>query len=1189
MLPLFGSGFEMRLTTLEIKGFKSFGDRVTIHFDKGVTSIVGPNGSGKSNVVDAIRWVLGEQKTRMLRSEKMENIIFNGTKTRKPANLAEVSLSFANTKNILPTEFSLVTITRKLYRTGDSEYLLNGVTCRLKDITDLFLDTGIGSDSYSIIELKMIDEIINDKNNTIKTLFEEAAGISKYKIRKKQTLQKLEETEGDLNRVNDILFEIEKNLKTLESQAKKTERYYKLKEQYKELSTQLAAITISGYKETFAKLQDQELKLQDEKVFLETQVDQSEAQLEELKLSNTDNEKHLSASQKALNEKVNIIRQIESEKKVKNERLKFLQDKEASLLQQQFNDKKYLEQLQDALKVLADDREREELLLKESEQTLRSSKTEADELKKNQTERGEQITSKNKTYQGLQEEIFKAEKTLAIQQTQKTSVLEEKSRIEKELGQKQQEHSQILQQLEGLEISLEHKEDEAERHRKEEEESTEAIQLEEASIKQVQDELSQVNRKLDSKQNEYNLTKSLVDSLEGFPESIKFLKKNASSVKNVPLLSDLVQCSQEYRICIENFLEDYMNYFVVDALPQAWEALEQLSKAAQGRAKFFILDQIPTQNKNLPTPKQAKPALDIVETDTKYRSLIEYLLHNVFIINDTSLPEETQEGITLLSQSGKFHKSRVALSGGSVGLFEGKKIGRAKNLEVLEKDIQSLTQEKAKQETSLSEKQEQKVKRQAALKDIQAKRQISQGELNRLYTQIATLKARSEQANQSLLTAGKRQDQLNEQLGLLENAGGSSEGSFSERIIQLKGERDALQMELNNLEGSLKALNEEVSIKTADYNQRNIAFLQQQNKLNTIVRDITFKSSQSESLSKSIQDNTVELDKAKAMIADILENATDSDDNMLNLYSEKEELEKAVNELEAVYYKAKSTIDEREGHIKELRKRKENNDLLVQSIKEKVTEIKIQLNSLKERLSVEFGVELESLMEQEAGPGMEEADLKDKVEKMRGQISNFGPINPMAIEAYNEINERYSFINKQKEDLVKAKESLLQTIHEVDSTAKEKFMEAFIQIRSNFITVFRSLFSQEDNCDLTLSDTSNPLEAEINIVAQPKGKRPLSINQLSGGEKTLTATALLFSIYLLKPAPFCIFDEVDAPLDDTNIDKFNKIIQRFSTDSQFIIITHNKRTMASTDIIYGVTMIEPGVTQVVPVDMREVA
>ena len=298
----------MQLTQLEIKGFKSFGDKITIHFNEGVTSIVGPNGCGKSNVVDAIRWVLGEQSTRMLRSEKMENIIFNGTKTRKPSNLAEVSLSFDNTKNILPTEYSQVTITRKLYRTGESEYRLNDVQCRLKDITDLFLDTGIGSDSYSIIELKMIDEIIANKENSRRALFEEASGISKYKLRKKQTFSKLKDTESDLSRVEDILFEIDKNLKTLENQAKKAERYYKLKEQYKELSVQLASFRIAGYRNTLETLDKQEQDQHAGKSGISSAIDTLEANLQQQKLAHLTQEKNLSTQQKAANEFIAKIR-----------------------------------------------------------------------------------------------------------------------------------------------------------------------------------------------------------------------------------------------------------------------------------------------------------------------------------------------------------------------------------------------------------------------------------------------------------------------------------------------------------------------------------------------------------------------------------------------------------------------------------------------------------------------------------------------------------------------------------------------------------------------------------------------------------------------------------------------------------------------------------------------------------------
>jgi chromosome segregation protein len=321
----------MQLTKLEIKGFKSFGDKITINFNEGITAIVGPNGCGKSNVVDSIRWVLGEQSTRMLRSEKMDNVIFNGSKSRKPANLAEVSLSFDNTKNILPTDFSQVTLTRRLFRTGESEYRLNDVQCRLKDITDLFLDTGIGADSYSIIELKMIDEIITNKEGSRRNLFEEASGISKYKLRKKQTFTRLKETEADLERVQDLLFEIEKNLKTLENQAKKTERYYRLKEQYKSLSIVLASFRIASFTQSLARIEEQEQKHRAEKSAIVTNIDTIEAFLQQQKLDSLTKEKNLATQQKATNEYVARIRAYESEKKLKNEQLKFQQDKEARL------------------------------------------------------------------------------------------------------------------------------------------------------------------------------------------------------------------------------------------------------------------------------------------------------------------------------------------------------------------------------------------------------------------------------------------------------------------------------------------------------------------------------------------------------------------------------------------------------------------------------------------------------------------------------------------------------------------------------------------------------------------------------------------------------------------------------------------------------------------------------------------
>jgi chromosome segregation protein len=307
------------------------------------------------------------------------------------------------------------------------------------------------------------------------------------------------------------------------------------------------------------------------------------------------------------------------------------------------------------------------------------------------------------------------------------------------------------------------------------------------------------------------------------------------------------------------------------------------------------------------------------------------------------------------------------------------------------------------------------------------------------------------------------------------------------------------------------------------------------------------------------------------------------------MYSQKEELEKATQQAEQDYYSWREKIAETENEITALRRKKDQAETIENELKDQKNNLKLDLNALKERLSVEFNIDINELLDAEPPENENEADLREKTEKLKRQLDDFGPINPMAVDAYNEMNQRYEFIQAQKKDLNEAKTSLLATIQEIDDTAREKFMLAFTNVRENFIKVFRSLFNEEDSCDLILVDPENPLESDIDIIARPKGKRPLSINQLSGGEKTLTATAILFSLYLLKPAPFCIFDEVDAPLDDTNIDKFNIIIREFSGQSQFIIVSHNKRTIASTDVIYGVTMVEQGISRVVPVDLRELA
>jgi len=1187
----------MQLTRLEIKGFKSFGDKITINFNEGVTAIVGPNGCGKSNVVDGIRWVLGEQSTRMLRSDKMDNVIFNGTKSRKAANLAEVSLTFDNTKNILPTDFSQVTLTRRLYRTGESEYRLNDVQCRLKDITDLFLDTGIGADSYSIIELKMIDEIITNKEGSRRNLFEEASGISKYKLRKKQTFNKLKDTEADLERVEDLLFEIEKNLKTLENQAKKTERYYRIKEQYKSLSVMLASFRIVSFSESLNKIEEQEQKHREEKSGIVTQIDSLEAIVQQQKLDRLTKEKNLSLQQKTTNDYVAKIRAYESEKKIKNEQLKFQQDKETRITEELERDKTQLNHVLYNLKRLSDEKAQEDVNLQTVQTQLAELKTAVDELRLRQSAARTELNDLTTTNTNLQNQAYKTEKDLDILKIQQQALEQESQRNMEDTTNKEVELSHFNEVVAGLQSRVASAEGDYQVMVEFENKLQEQITETSTELNTVQETIIGESRKLDAKQNEYNLTKSMVDNLEGFPESIRFLKKNTEWAKNAPLFSDILFCREAYRVAIENYLEPLMNHYVVDTYDDAIKAINLLSTSSRGRAQFFVLNNYadaPAAKSTHALPLQAVdgsgtpiPALNVVEVEKHYQPLCDHLLKNVYLVDDDTEhalnSTELPDGVVLIGKSGKFNKSKYAMAGGSVGLFEGKRIGRAKNLEALLKVIKlidiELTELKSRFDHLQSKLSTLKTSTKAA--EIKQKQQ----DLNRLNTELITVKTRQEQYQTFIENSINRKDDIAKKVSSIKD----EMLLLLPRLEELKAQKQIQADLLADKQTAFNELNDHVSAKSNAYNQENIRFHQQQNKVSGLLKDIDYRNAQQDTLDQRIKQNSEELEKVKLAIQENLQQADNSDDDLLQMYAQKDELEKATQQAEQEYYDWRGKINATETEITALRRQKDNAEIIENELKDERNNLKLELNALKERLSVEFNVDIRELPETNVADGENEDDLRERTEKLKKQLDDFGAINPMAVEAYNEMNERYTFIQAQKKDLNDAKASLLATIQEIDDTAREKFMSSFTSVRENFIKVFRSLFNEEDSCDLILTDPAHPLESDIDIIAKPKGKRPLSINQLSGGEKTLTATAILFSLYLLKPAPFCIFDEVDAPLDDTNIDKFNNIIRQFSKDSQFIIISHNKRTIASTDIVYGVTMVEQGISRVVPVDLRELA
>ncbi len=838
----------MKLSKIEIKGFKSFGDKTIINFNDGVTGVVGPNGCGKSNVVDAIRWVLGEQKTTLLRSDKMENIIFNGSKSRKKLNLAEVSITFDNTKNLIPTEYSNVSITRKYFRSGESEYFLNDIKCRLKDITNLFLDTGITSNNYAIIELSMVDNILNDKDNSRMKLFEEASGISKFKKRKKETLNKIDYTDKDLERVDDLIHEIEKNLRSLKRQSEQTKKFYELKDKYKKLSINLAIKTTEEKTIRLNKLKTDLKKIEINDVKLSSGIAKKNANLESLKSSLISFEKELMKKQKVVNDKLERIRKHEENKKIKKEKVKFLEIK-------------------------------------------------SDELNK-KIKLDEESNSRS---------LFSIESI-------KKEILQEENSLQK-LSKK---------------------------------------------LNKTKEEFSKFEKEIDNKQIK-------TSSLDEINENFRLINFNLKSI-------------QEKKNQIINLIQ-----------------IEEMNK------KEIIL-------------------------------------------------------------------------------------------------------------------------------------------------------------------------KLN---------------SFEKKIDEILSNVNFIEKSFSNENKELIKLNKQFTKKSKDLSNEEILFNKIKNKINSLTNELDYKSSTYDYNLKQIKNNKKELLNTKDQIKNSKNITSDKDVLLIDLYNQKDKLEIELNNYENDYQKTRDEIDKIDAEIKINRDKKEQNLLLINEHKNEIHDLELDLNSVSERIKVEFELNILDLKLDEGVFENKSIEIVENIIlKTKEKIDKIGQINPLALETYNEMKERNEFITKEKNDLLEAKESLLKTITEIDKNATETFLDSFEKIKKYFKDVFRSLFIEDDDCDLILSDHNSPLESSIDILAKPKGKKPISINQLSGGEKTLTATSLLFAIYLLKPAPFCIFDEVDAPLDDNNIDKFNRIIKKFSKDSQFIIVTHNKRTMMNTDIIYGITMPEQGVSKVVPVDLR---
>ena len=1169
----------MRLKSLEIKGFKSFADKTVVNFDEGITGIIGPNGCGKSNIIDSIRWVIGEQKISALRSENLEALVFNGSKTRSASGLAEVSLTFENTRNLLPTEFSTVTITRRFFKNGESEYRLNDVQCRLKDIHNLFMDTGVSTDSYAIIELGMVDDIIKDKENSRRRMLEQAAGITIYKTRKKEAKNKLDATEQDLNRIEDLLFEINNQLKTLESQAKKAEKYHEIKKDFREVSIELAKAALEGFNITYKELNEQQETETNKRIELEAEIATEEAAIEEEKVGFIEKERALQSMQHEFNMLMQDLKGKENDKNLATQKVHYLKEKENSL-------KTFLSKAEGQLKGITESIEfseqqvsEEEVKLREMQQRLDIVKSESESKRKWFDEKRNEVDSLRSNYQRIQRLHFEAEKKVAVADTSIQNLQRAQTQLTDEKENRRAHILQLDRELKEKEELLESKRTDLQQLQEHHERTKEQILETQSQLEVLRNELAEETRKLDSKKNEHDLLKSLIDSMEGYPESVKFLHNNPNWNHTAPILSDIIYVKEEYRTAVENVLEPYLNYYVVNNIHEGLQAVHLLDENKKGKANFFILDKINEGSVDVHQPANTIPALDVIEVDEQYSKLAAHLLGNVFIAENEEAIENSN-GAIVLEKTGKYVKGKYTLTGGSVGLFEGKKIGRAKNLEKLRDEIVLQDAVVNALKAEIKHKHNEVIGFNEQLKENAIKE--TEKEINQLINQVFATKNKIENLQAAQHNATQRFEDLQQRL-LDAN---DEIASTREELMQLNEELNSTSLQVKEVEHEFQAAEQDYSSVSAQYNETNLQLTRQQSKIIAIKQELQFKKNQLNDLHNQIEINTKQLSEASENISAGEQALIESEEHLIELMHKKEDEEKKLNEADQAYYNLRNALQEKESALRLKVKTKEMTEHLLGEIKDKLNDLKLQLAGMKERLHVEFKVELDEILDQPRTTNTSLEDLQATSDRMRKRLENIGEVNPTAIEAFQEMKKRYEFILEQKNDLVTAKESLLQTIQEVEATANQQFLDTFNRVRDNFQKVFKALFTEEDTADLILENPENLAETGIDIVAKPKGKRPSSITQLSGGEKTLTATALLFAIYLIKPAPFCILDEVDAPLDDANVGKFTQMIKKFSANSQFIIVTHNKMTMGTVDVIYGVTMQEPGVSKLVPVDFR---
>ncbi len=1172
----------MYLSELDIFGFKSFAQKIKFRFPDGMTALVGPNGCGKTNIVDAIRWVLGEQKTSVLRSDVMENVIFNGSRNRKPLGLAEVSLTLENNKNILPIEYNQVTITRRLLRSGESKYLLNKTKCRLRDINDLFMDTGMGPDSYSVIELKMVEAILSGRVDERRSLFEEAAGITKYKLRRKETARKLAAVKKDLERVQDILFEVQKNVNSLSRQAAKTRKYNKLIEQVKVCDVGLLQHEYHHLKIQEQNLLDELRNLNDDKEIRQSGLNEMTKDFERVRQRFHATE---SDYNKARDDEIKVNSKLTANKQViavSNEKLAALanlQERLANEINSSNDDQNrvniVIESNQKKLDAIANQ-------VKESEQNL-------EKVNISRSKARSEVQRISDAAKELNRQILILESNIASMKSARRRNIEREELLSRKIARSKDEIAALNLQSEEQEKELQAlAETNISRNRKVEE-ARSKLRAAQEHKRILQNNLNELTTELNDKRNALGSKKASLDFLSSLVDTTDVPKFLLSSKAWRPksdkaLLAESVGADEEYRVAVTASLGDAAHFFVVDSRSEAFDAFGELRKSKKGKASFICRREVPeiSAPADLPQIDGVYGWLsELVRVDDKLRFILRGLLRKTAVVNsleaalDLVKAGKADAAVTL---DGESVDRMGIIRGGAVLQKEGMTVGRKERSTKLKNEIAGL----AKQIEQL---------------------EISYGKTNDELKSIDVQAIESElQSNESLRNANEQQIALLE----LKRESVGNNIKLVEKNIMLYGDEIAeFEKEAVDYEDKIKSLGQKLEDLLQEYAEHNSLLIKSEEELKIIDEQyraieirLVRQNSDSVSYKREIQRGNDQISHVES-IKEQKKSEIEINDNTIfeigtrldALGNEIEELEKQLVEFSNIsefLQQQKASLSEQIEQIeRDLGLERSSFDKSKEAIYQKELQkasIASRMNNISIRARDSYDIEIEEL-DFAADEEFSIEESRAELQELRDKLMKIGNVNFMALEEYEKENERFEFLNKQVTDLVEAEKTLNETIEEINQTAEKNFLETFDTICTNFKNLFRTLFGGEGLADLKLAG-DNPLESDIMITARPPGKRPHSIEMLSGGEKTLTAIALLFAIYLVKPSPFCILDEVDAPLDDENIDRFINLIKQFSERTQFLIVTHNKKTMAAADSLYGITMQESGVSKVVSVRLN---